>query len=79
MLEVYKHLMQTTEETCAAIEYKVGEKGLTGYNYTSDFFYEMQRNNTPVNILMKLMGPAGAHMDDRSCESADCMHPCYGK
>ena len=77
-LEAYKHLMKTTEDTCAAIENKVGEKGNTGYNYTSDFFYEMQRNHTPVNNLIKLMAPAGANMDDRSCESVDCMHPCYG-
>jgi len=41
MLEFYNHLIKTTEETCAAIGQKVGEKGITGFNYTSDFFYEM--------------------------------------
>jgi len=77
-LEAYKALMKATEENCAVIEPKVGEKGTTGYNYTSDLFYEMQRNHTPINFILKLMAPTGANMDDRSCESVDCMHPCYG-
>ena len=74
--------MEQIEEFCAEFTPAVGERGTSGWTYTSDFNYELRMAGVADAAIYDYLGPVGTdnytYVDSRSCDAQDCMHPCYG-